>query len=124
MLAKHRAHLAVLAQHQHASGAWHQLIDEPTSYQELTVTAMIGYVLARGINRGWLGDEVRDSLASAWAADDERVDDQGMVRDACAGTGPMPALKDYRNRSTADGHDDRAGSMALWFAAEYALIEG
>lgn len=124
LLTKHRAHLASLIQHQDPAGAWHQLIDRPDSYQELTATAMIGYALARGINRGWLGAAFHDPLRNAWSAVDQRVDDRGSVRDASAGTGPMPALDDYLNRPTADGHDDRAGSMALWFAVEYALIEG
>ncbi len=47
-----------------------------------------------------------------------------MVRDACAGTGPMPALDDYLNRPAVDGHDDRAGSMALWLACEMAALDG
>jgi hypothetical protein len=36
----------------------------------------------------------------------------------------MPELDDYLSRPTADGHDDRAGSMALWFAVEYAQVAG
>ena len=124
LLTKHRAHLEALVRHQDPSGAWHQLIDRPDSYRELTATAMIGYVLARGLKRGWLGDEFHDPLTNAWSAVDERVDDSGMVRDACAGTGPMPALDDYLRRPIADGHDDRAGSMALWFAVECAQVEG
>jgi rhamnogalacturonyl hydrolase YesR len=124
LLTKHRAHLEALVRHQDPFGAWHQLIDRPDSYRELTATAMIGYVLARGLKRGWLGDEFHDPLTNAWSAVDERVDDSGMVRDACAGTGPMPALDDYLRRPTADGHDDRAGSMALWFAVECAQVEG
>ena len=101
LLTKHRAHLEALVRHQDPSGAWHQLIDRPDSYQELTATAMIGYALARGIHRGWLSEEFRDPLLNAWSSVDERVDDCGMVRDACAGTGPMPALDDYLNRPTA-----------------------
>ena len=124
LVTRHRAHLTALVQHQDPSGAWHQLIDRPDSYQELTATAMIGYSLARGIHRGWLGDEFLSPLRSAWTAVDERIDNYGMVRDACVGTGPMPTLDDYLTRPTDVGHDDRSGSMALWFAVEYALVEG
>ena len=120
--AKHRAHLETLIEHQHESGAWHQVIDRPDSYLELTATAMIGYALARGRARGWLGDEVAGPTARAWEAVAERVDGVGMVRDACTGTGPLATLDEYINRPAESGHDDRAGSMALWFGVEYAQL--
>ena len=126
LLAEHRAHLNVLLRHQHDTGAWHQVVDRPDSYLELTATAMIGYALARGIGRGWLpsdsGANYRPAVDRAWAAVNERVDDAGMVRDACVGTGPLPTLDDYLQRPAATGHDDRASSMALWFALEYAAL--
>lgn len=118
--AKHRAHLAALIAHQHESGAWRQVVDRPDSYLELTATAMIGYALVRGMGRGWLAREFKPAAAGAWAAVAERVDDAGMVRDSCPGTGPLPTLEDYLAREPISGHDDRAGSMALWFAVEYA----
>ena len=122
--AKHRAHLEKLIEHQHESGAWHQVIDRPDSYLEMTATAMIGYALARGLARGWLGDEMREPTARAWDAVAERVDGSGMVRDACTGTGPLASLDEYVNRPADSGHDDRAGSMALWFGVEYAALLG
>ncbi len=96
------------------------MVDSPESYLELTATAMIGYALMRGIARGWLDESYREPVARAWSAVAERIDGGGMVRDACAGTGPMPTLDDYLNRRAVNGHDDRAGSVALWFAVEAA----
>jgi len=120
LITKHRAHLDALIRHQDASGAWRQVVDQPNSYLELTATSMIGYALMRGMRRGWLNEGYRDAAAAAWSATAGRIDSAGMVRDACAGTGPMPTLDDYLNRRAVDGHDDRAGSMALWFAVEAA----
>jgi rhamnogalacturonyl hydrolase YesR len=122
--AKHRAHLEALIRHQDASGAWHQVIDRADSYLELTVTSILGYVITRGISRGWLSRDLEPVVERAWAAVAERVDDAGMVRDSCPGTGPMPSLQDYLDRAPISGHDDRAGSMALWFAVEYAEFLG
>ena len=122
--ARHRSHIEALLAHQDGSGAWRQVIDRPDSYLELTATAMIGAALARGIARGWLPASMGEPAARAWAAVAERIDEAGMVRDACIGTGPLPALDDYLTRPTATGHDDRAGSMALWFAVEYASLTG
>lgn len=118
--AKHRAHVMALVAHQHPSGAWYQVIDRPDSYLELTATAMIGYAITRGVARGWLPATLAPAAARAWSAVAERIDGQGMVRDACMGTGPLPALEDYLTRGAVSGHDDRAGSMALWFAVERA----
>lgn len=122
LVAKHRAHLDALIAHQNPGGAWHQVVDRPDSYQEHTATAMIGYALVRGMQRGWLDDGYRDPAARAWAAVSERIDSTGMVRDACPGTGPLPTLDDYIDRAGVQGHDDRAGSMALWFAVESAVF--
>jgi rhamnogalacturonyl hydrolase YesR len=118
--AKHRAHLETLIGHQDSSGAWRQVIDRADSYLELTVTAIIGYAIVRGMGRGWLSRDLEPIAARAWGAVAERVDAAGMVRDSCPGTGPLPTLEDYLQREPISGHDDRAGSMALWFAVEYA----
>lgn len=118
---KHREHLEALIKYQDPSGAWCQVIDRPDSYLEITVTAILGYVLIRGINRGWLSRDFESVVIQAWQAVDERIDRSAMVRDACPNTGPLPTLEDYLNRAPISGHDDRAGSMALWFAVEYAL---
>ena len=49
----YRRHVAALVKHQSDDGSWRQVVDEPTSYRELTVTAMTTAALARGISRGW-----------------------------------------------------------------------
>lgn len=119
---KHLAHLETLIQHQHHSGAWRQLIDRPDSYLEFTATAMIGIAITRGIRRGWLSTDLAPVAATAWAAVDQRINDVGLVRDACPGTGPLPTLDDYLDRTPFTGHDDRAGAMALWFALDRAAL--
>ncbi len=124
VLRKHRAHLDALNAHQDGSGAWRQVIDRPDSYLELTATAMIGYSLARGLNRAWLPGDLRPPTEHAWNAVAERIDGAGMVRDSCPGTGPLRTIEDYLTREPISGHDDRAGSMALWFAIEYAELVG
>lgn len=124
LVEKHRAHLEALISHQHPSGAWRQVINRPDSYLELTATSIIGYAIVRGMRLGWLPADLAPVAARAWEATTARIDSEGMVRDSCPGTGPLPALDDYINRTPIDGHDDRAGSMALWFAVEYATYLG
>ena len=107
---------------QEPSGMFLQVIDFPGSYQELTATCMIGYSIARGIRLGWLDQSYRPTVDLAWRAVSERVDAEGNVVDGCIGTGVMDNLRSYLDRPAKSGYDDRTGSMALWFAAELALL--
>ena len=85
---------------------------------------MVGYALARGLRMGWLPNDDGDAgghrtgLAACWRAVSERIDDAGGVVDGCISTGVMPDMRAYLNRTAVSGHDDRTGSMALWFACE------
>lgn len=122
LIEKHTAHLNALITHQDRSGAWHQVINRPDSYLELTATAMLGYTVARGIQLGYLENGFESVVDLAWSGVSERVDDDGNVYDSCTGTGPLSSLQEYLDRPTENGHDDRGGSMALWFATEYERL--
>ena len=95
-----------------------QVLDFPGSYPEFTATCMIGYAMARGLQRGWLDQSYLASAQLAWQGVSERVDEAGNVVDACASTGVQSNLKDYLDRPAIFGFDDRSGGMALWFAVE------
>ena len=77
LIAQHRRHLTALLDYQQPSGMWRQIIDFPGSYQEMTVTCMVGYAMARGMRLGWLDDSYRDALMLAWQGVSERIDDEG-----------------------------------------------
>jgi rhamnogalacturonyl hydrolase YesR len=94
------------------------MLDYPGSYHEMSVTCMVGYALARGIRSGWLDDNYREPLESAWRATSERIDDEGGLVDVCTGTGVQTSTKEYLDRPAEFGFDHRGGSMALWFAVE------
>jgi len=121
---KHRIHIKNLLKYQDNSGAWYQVINRPDSYLEFTATAMIGYALALGRTSGWLGSYVDEPLERAWLAVTNRITEDGSVRDACIGTGPLEHIDDYINRETINGLDDRSGSMALLFSIEYGRLLG
>ena len=110
--------LDALSELQRPSGMLSQVLDFPGSYDEFTVTCMMGYSIARGLRRGWLDAEWRPALALAWQGVAERIDDVGNVVDACASTGVQQNVRDYLDRPAVFGFDDRSGGMALWFALE------
>ena len=122
LLQRHRRHLEALLRRQQPWGTFGELVDVPGAWGELTSTCMVGYALARGLRMGWLTDSqagaYQAGLNACWRAVSERVDDDGGVVDGCVSTGVMPDMRAYLNRTAVSGHDDRTGSMALWFACE------
>ena len=110
--------LDALREVQRPSGMLPQVLDFPGSYDEFTSACMMGYSIARGLRRGWLDGEWRQTLDLAWQGVAERIDDVGNVVDACASTGVQQNARDYLDRPAIYGFDDRSGGMALWFALE------
>ena len=120
----HTRHLAGMINNQLPNGTWSQLIDLPGTYQELSVTCMVGYALARGIRKGWLDNSFMPALEKTWSAAKKRISDNGDLVDVCSGTGFQQKRSDYIYRKAEYGYDDRGGSMAIWFSTEMALLEG
>ena len=118
LLSMHRRHLEALRQRQHPSGMYPQVLDVPGSYQEFTVTCMVGLAMARGLRRGWLDPSYTESMQAAWRGVAERIDDTGGLVDCCTNTGVQSSLHAYIDRPAIFGRDDRGGAMALWFALE------
>lgn len=118
LLDRHLRHLRALAAHQDDSGLWHQVVDDRHTYLEHSATTMIGYAIARGINRGWLTDEWRSVVERTWDGARARIGADGSLEHVCVGTGPLATLDDYVTRPFSDDLDARGGAMALWFATE------
>jgi unsaturated rhamnogalacturonyl hydrolase len=111
-----------LLAHQSDDGAWRQVVDEPSSYRELTVTAMTISAMARGVRHGWLEPTFRPAIDRGWRALLARVQADGNVIDVCASTGAGPTKEYYLTRPALSGADDRGGAMALLAALEMAEL--
>ena len=114
----YRKHINALIPLASDDGSWRQVVDEPSSYRELTVTAMSVAAMARGIRLGWLTPAARSVVDKGWRAVVARVNEDGTVRDVCSGTGAGPTKEYYLNRPAVSGADDRGGAMALLAAIE------
>jgi len=114
-----RAHLAALAPHQDSDGMWHQIIDHPDSYAELTATCMISYAIAVGLAEGWLDEaEWRTRLDAAWSAVKMHLSTDGRtLLNVCTGTGKQATLEDYYRREAILGPDSRGAAMVMMLAA-------
>jgi len=114
-------HLQALRRHQDYSGCWHQVIDRPESYRELTSTCMITFAMIRGVRSGWLDRATYEpSIRRGWNAILSRIGEDGHLVDVCTGTGKQKSLRDYYDRKAILGRDARGGAMALLVATEMA----
>lgn len=119
----YRKHVAALAKLQSDDGSWRQVVDEPASYRELTVTAMVTAAMARGVRLGWIDRKTYEPvLARGWNAVVARVNADGTVKDVCSGTGVGPTKEYYLNRPVVNGADDRGGAMAFLAAIEIEML--
>ena len=108
---------------QQPTGMWTQLLDFDGTYQEMSVTCMVGYALARGIRRGWLKEELRPVLDKAWDGVKKRISNDAGLVDVCTGTGFQESRESYLYRAAEYGYDARGGSMAIWFATEMEKLQ-
>jgi rhamnogalacturonyl hydrolase YesR len=123
ILAALQSHLKALLPYQDETGMWHQVIDFPGSYRELTVTSMLTFAMARGIRLGWLDPETyQPAIDRAWYALRTRIAPDGGLVDVCTGTGKQDSLRAYLDRTAILGPDPRGGAMALLAATELALL--
>jgi unsaturated rhamnogalacturonyl hydrolase len=94
------------------------VVDEPGSYREFTVTAMMVAAMARGLRLGWIDASYRPVVDRAWRGLLARIAEDGTLIDVCTGTGAGPTKMYYLNRAGLTGPDDRGGGMALTAAIE------
>ena len=107
MLAQLKNHLKGLMSLQDGTGFWHQLLDKSDSYVETSATAIYAYVVANGVNEGWLDPKIYGPAAIlAWNAVNSRVNAQGQVEGTCVGTGLAwdPAFYYFRPISPFAAH--------------------
>jgi rhamnogalacturonyl hydrolase YesR len=123
VLDSYRRQVAALAKLQTDDGSWRQVVDEPSSYRELTVTAMTTAAMARGVRLGWIDrDRYVPAINRGWDAVAARVNPDGTVKDVCTGTGAQNSREYYLTRPAVNGADDRGGAMALLAAVEVQLM--
>jgi hypothetical protein len=113
LAARHNNHVRALIHHQGTDGTWHQLVDDTSSFHELTSTGLIGYAITRGLRGGWLEPELltsaRECVDRAYLAVRSRIDAEGLVKGGCQSTGPLPSREKYLSHPSLDGVlDDRS----------------
>jgi unsaturated rhamnogalacturonyl hydrolase len=103
---------------------WRQVVDEPGSYREESVTAMTLTAMARGVRLGWLDKSYSPIVERAWRALAAHITEDGGIVDISTSTGSGPTLRFYLDRAAISGFDDRGGAMALLAATEMHEFAG
>jgi rhamnogalacturonyl hydrolase YesR len=123
ILAAYQRLMEALLPLQNDDGTWRNVLDQPTAYPELTVTAIMLTAMARGVRLGWLdGERFTPVIERAWQAVLARVNADGTLRDVCTSTGAQATLEYYMTRPVVNGADDRGGAMALMAALEMDML--
>ncbi len=119
VLKSYRELMAALLPLQNHDGLWRNVVDHPGAFAEYSGTAMIGFALRRGLDRGWIrGRAWRQAVERAWQAVNARTSATGSLVDVCESTANLTTLQQYLDRTAILGNDPRGGAMALLFATE------
>ena len=118
-LGSYRRLMEALLPLQNGDGLWHNVVDHPGAFAEFSGTAMIGFAIQRGLDRGWIsGRRYRQAVDRAWLAVNSRTSDAGSMIDVCESTANLTTLDQYLKRAAILGNDPRGGAMAMLFATE------
>lgn len=118
-LQSYRSLAGTLLPFQDRDGLWRNVINLPGTYAEFTATAIIGFALQRGLQKGWIKErDYRRGVDRAWLAVNSRTSFDGKFIDVCESTARQASNEDYIKRMAILGPDPRAGGMAMLFATE------
>jgi rhamnogalacturonyl hydrolase YesR len=108
---------------QDPDGMWHQVLNDPHSYEETSCTAMFVLSLQRGIHNGWLDASYEAVVQRGWEALlRTAIDDEGNIHGVCMGSGcSMDA--EYFARIPTHCNDDHGTGIILMAAAELLKSE-
>jgi rhamnogalacturonyl hydrolase YesR len=116
ILSTFQAHAKKLAELQDASGFWHQVLDDKTSYLETSGTAIFTMAMARGINEGWLSKKQYEKhVNQGWKALASQISEKGDVYNICIGTMSSEDANYYKNRPLVKS--DSHGLIGVFWAA-------
>ena len=106
---------------QEESGMWHQVLNQPDSYEETSCTAMFLYSLIRGVKLSILPRaEVESVIHKAYEGlCRNAIDEEGNISGVCMGSGCSKDWRYYAGLPTVE-NDDHGTGIVLAALSEYA----
>lgn len=117
-----REHIGHLVTYQEANGMWHQLLNKPDSYEEVSCTALFTLAIARGVRKGWIDKGFKKNAISGWNAIKKNIDADGTVHGICRGTEIGFDEQFYMDRPTID-HDPRGLGAVITAGIEISKLK-
>lgn len=120
IISTYLAQVKALKKLQGKSGLWHTVLDDPSSYEEVSGSAAIAAGILKGIQMGLLKDEYLECANKAIAAILKNIDEDGTVLNVSAGTGMGYDANHYKNILIAPmAYGQSLTILALVKALEY-----
>ena len=95
LLKNFRRHLEGVLATQHASGAWHTVMNESATYLEMSATAAFAAGLHWAGTQPWGDDRHRLAADRAYAILEKNISENGELIAASGGTPVLPSAKEY-----------------------------
>ncbi|WP_417823999.1 glycoside hydrolase family 88 protein [Thalassospira lucentensis] len=92
-----KAQISSLIDYQAQNGTWHTLVDNLTSYEEISATSAIGYALLKGHRLGLGPESWKTADQKALHALLSNIDSNGVVQQVSNGTRMGHDLEFYKN---------------------------
>lgn len=116
----YKAQVKALKNLQSESGLWHTVLDDPSSYEEVSGSAAIVAGILKGIQMGILSDEYLDCVYRGVRAIMDNVAEDGTVLNVSGGTGMGYDAEHYKNILVAPmAYGQSLTVLALVKALEY-----
>lgn len=90
-------HINGMLKYQNEDGTWNTVIDNPDTYEEMSVTAGMCYALFKAVNSGIMNAEYEKTAILGTEALKKDIDKTGKVLSGSGGTCVMPDWRDYNN---------------------------
>lgn len=90
------AQVEALSELQDSSGLWHTVLDDKTSYLEVSATAGFAYGILKGIRMGILDEKYKSMALRACDAVIDNINKDGGVENVSYGTGMGMTVQDYK----------------------------
>jgi unsaturated rhamnogalacturonyl hydrolase len=106
----YKKHIDAIVSYQNENGMWHQILNDSTTFEETSCTAMFIIGLSRGLRNGWLDQLYSKNLYRAWDGLTKNIDD-GIVKNITRGTGVSDDKIYYASRERFDNDPRGLGAV-------------
>ncbi|MDF2924220.1 MAG: yteR [Paenibacillaceae bacterium] len=111
---------------QGVNGLWHQVLTDPSSYEETSCSSMFIYAFARGIRNNWLAEPApyAEAVVKGWEGLTRiSIDKYGNVYGVCRGSGYSFSARYYRDELSWLLNDTHGIGIVMLAGVEAAKLQ-